>query len=152
MQVYRLMRARYGLQLSGAGAARGNARWNSKGTAIIYTAESRALAMAEVAVHLSLHSLASDYLMATIDIPDDISLISLSESELPEQWNAWPHQEASRRIGDDFISQCKAAVLKVPSAVVRGDSNYLIHPAHEEFGRIRIVDSHPFKFDKRLIG
>lgn len=51
---YRLARKKYPVELSGRGAALRGARWNSPGTEIIYTARNRALAMAEVAVHLTI--------------------------------------------------------------------------------------------------
>jgi len=51
MEVFRLSRAKYADQLSGYGAALKGARWNSRGVEMIYAAENRSLAMAEVLVH-----------------------------------------------------------------------------------------------------
>ena len=72
MRVFRLSKRKYSKELNGKGAAKSGNRWNSKGTEIIYTAESRALAMAEVAVHLTLATLPSDYVLIEIEIPDNI--------------------------------------------------------------------------------
>ena len=69
MEVFRLARKKYPIVLSGKGASISGARWNSKGTEIIYCAQNRALAMAEVLVHLSLATLPNDFVMLTIDIP-----------------------------------------------------------------------------------
>lgn len=74
MRVYRLARQKYVDDLSGTGAALFGYRWNSKGVKMVYTAQSRALAMAEVAVHLSLISLPEDYMMITLELPDRISV------------------------------------------------------------------------------
>jgi RES domain-containing protein len=74
MEAYRLSREMYASTLSGKGAAIKGARWNSIGVEMIYTASNRSLAMAEVAVHFTLATLPSDYMMITIFIPDDISL------------------------------------------------------------------------------
>jgi RES domain-containing protein len=38
-------------------------------------------------------------------------------------------------------------VLKVPSAVVPGDFNYLINPKHKNFNKIKIKNKEPFSFD-----
>ena len=73
MRVFRLSKKKYSKELSGKGASKSGNRWNSKGTEIIYSAESRALAMAEVAVHLTLATLPSDYVMIEIDIPETIA-------------------------------------------------------------------------------
>jgi RES domain-containing protein len=121
MRVFRLLRKKYPIELSGKGAAMSGNRWNSKGTEIVYCAESRALAMAEVAVHLSLTSLPDDFVMVEIDIPSDVSVISFPLDELPENWNSFPHLLHTQKIGDDFASLRESCVLKVPSAVVPGD-------------------------------
>jgi len=78
MKVYRLARKRYATELSGIGAAKYGNRWNPKGVEVIYTAESRALAMAEVLVHLSLETLPSDFQMIQMNIPDKIKNLGAS--------------------------------------------------------------------------
>lgn len=150
MKVYRLTRSKYSIDLSGKGAAKSGNRWNSKGVEIVYCAESRALAMAEVAVHLTIATLPGDYLMSEIDIPDSISIESFKENDLPGDWNIFPHSVSTQRIGDDFIYSTNTCVLKVPSAVVKGDFNYLINPNHPDFKQIKIVDSYVFPFDRRM--
>jgi RES domain-containing protein len=150
MRVFRLLRKKYPIELSGKGAAMSGNRWNSRGTEIINCAESRALAMAEVAVHLSLATLPDDFVMEEIDIPASLTVESLSLAELPANCNSFPHQLYTQKIGDDFISQRKSCVLRVPSAVVPGDFNILINPQHPNFDSIRIVGQVDFPFDKRI--
>jgi len=41
--------------------------------------------------------------------------------------------------------------LKVPSAVVQDEFDFILNPRHELFHRIKIIDSEPFDFDKRLL-
>jgi RES domain-containing protein len=41
MIVYRLAKAKYSNDLSGKGAEKTGGRWNSKGTALLYTSESQ---------------------------------------------------------------------------------------------------------------
>lgn len=62
----------------GKGAALKGARWNSIGVELIYTASNRSLAMAEVAVHFTLATLPSDYMIITIFIPNNISIQNLT--------------------------------------------------------------------------
>ena len=47
MRVFRIANEKYIRSLSGIGAERYGGRWNHKGTRVVYTAASRALAMAE---------------------------------------------------------------------------------------------------------
>ena len=150
MKVFRLARLKYAKSLSGKGASKFGNRWNSKGVEMIYTAQSRALAMAEILVHISLNQLPSDYKMLTINIPDDLNIKNLKASELPKSWNSHPPSIYSQQVGDAFIMANEFCVLKVPSVVVYGDFNYLINPHHKEFNRIKIQSVDDFPFDQRL--
>ena len=150
MRAFRLVRKKYPNPLSGEGASRSGNRWNSKGTALIYCADSRALAMAEVAVHLSLGLLPKDYEMVELEIPVQVSLRSLAPAHLPVGWNSFPHLLQTQRIGDEFVAATESCVLKVPSAVVPGDFNYLLNPAHPDFERIQIKSRVDFPFDSRF--
>jgi len=150
MEVFRLTRAKYAETLSGKGASLFGNRWNRKGVEMIYTSASRALAMAEVLVHLSLNQVPGDYKMICIDIPNSIKFKTVSTKALPSSWHKFPHGSNTQSIGDEFIMTNKFCVLKVPSAVVYGDYNYLINPYHENFQKIRIKSIADFPIDERL--
>lgn len=150
MEVFRLTRAKYAETLSGKGAALFGNRWNSKGVEMIYTSASRALAMAEVLVHLSLNQIPKDYKMLCIDVPDTIKVQNLKSTELSKHWHKSPPGIQTQEIGDEFIMKNKFCLLKVPSAVVYGDFNYLINPYHKNFQKIRIKSIADFPIDERL--
>ena len=150
MRVFRLTKRKYSKDFNGKGASKFSNRWNSKGTEIIYTAESRALAMAEVAVHLTYATLPSDYAIIEIEVPDTIEIKDLAPEGLPADWNSHPPSAATQKMGDTFIDSNEYCVLRVPSAVVQGDFNHLINPHHIDFGRITIVEVADFPFDMRL--
>ncbi|WP_162126327.1 RES family NAD+ phosphorylase [Flavobacterium phycosphaerae] len=150
MEVFRLHNAKYPMALSGKGAALTGARWNSKGTEIIYTAHGRCLAMAEVVVHLSLATLPKGFKMISINIPEDIEIYELPTTKLTVGWNVFPETVDTQAIGDHFIRELKYAVMKVPSAVVKGDFNYLLNPFHPDFNQITISSKEDFPFDKRI--
>ncbi len=117
---------------------------------MIYTASNRSLAMAEVAVHFTLATLPVDYMMMTLFIPDNISLLKLNIGDLPIDWNIFPHPNATQAVGDKFIAENQYCVLQIPSVVTRGDFNLLINPKHSEFSRIKILEVEKFPFDKRV--
>lgn len=150
MEVYRLVREKFSNSLSGKGAAFKGARWNSTGVELIYTASNRSLAMAEVAVHVSLLTLSNDYHMVTIYIPDDISLKKLTPADLPEYWNAFPNPISTPAIGDRFVIENQYCILMMPSSVTQGDYNLLINPRHPDFAKIKIIGIEKFPFDKRI--
>ncbi|CAM3267170.1 RES family NAD+ phosphorylase [Aequorivita lipolytica] len=150
MRVFRLSREKYERDLSGKGAALYGNRWNSKGIEMLYTAESRALAMAEVIVHLSLASLPDDYKMIEIEVPDSIEIKIPKRKYLDNSWNTYPPKLNTQTIGNAFIYSNKYCVLKVPSAVVKGDFNYLLNPNHHDFKKVKIIEIVDFPFDKRI--
>lgn len=150
MEVFRLSRKKYAGRLSGKGASIKGGRWNSEGVELIYTALNRSLAMAEVAVHFTLATLPADYVMITVFIPDDLSVKKLHPSELPPDWNVFPHVGATQLIGDRFVRENKYGLLQVPSVVTQGDYNILINPHHPDFKKIKKIETVAFPFDERI--
>lgn len=152
MKVFRIEREKYlSTTLRGIGAAMSNGfRWNSKYTHLVYTAESRSLAMLEVSVHLDWsEDLPTDRFFVEIEIPDDIDIAEISPEDLPSNWDAKPPSTATQYIGDDFVYQEFAAVLKVPSAIISQEFNFLINPLHPDAKKIKVISSNKMLFDKR---
>jgi len=150
MIVYRLSKEKYCNDLSGKGAELSGGRWNSKGTAMIYTSSSRALSTAEIAVHTPVGLIPENYYLVEIEVPDNPKIEEVSVSQLPAKWNQFPHSHDTQRIGGQFIASSKLLLIKVPSAVVQGDFNYLINTQHADFSKIKIRKTELFSFDERL--
>jgi len=150
MIVFRLCKSIYSRDLSGKGAEKYGGRWNSEGRAVIYTSESRALAVTELAVHMPLSIIPNDLRMVSIKIPDDASIFQIKLTDLKKNWKATPYHPGTQKLGDNWIRDNNYLVLKVPSAVIAGDYNYLINPNHENFRKIKIVLTEKFDFDNRL--
>jgi RES domain-containing protein len=153
MKVYRIDRKKHlKTTLKGIGAALTEGyRWNSLNTYLVYTAESRALATLEICVHLDLNEdLPNDRFYVEIDIPDDITIQELLIEDLPNNWDSKPPILETQIIGDDFVNENNAAVLKVPSSIVQQEFNYLINPRHPDSERISVTSKTPLIFDSRL--
>lgn len=149
MIVYRLTKSKYKDQLSGVGAEKYGGRWNNKGKQVIYTGESRALCTAEIAVHSPLGIVPSDYFVQSIEIPK-LKMLEIFPEDLNLNWRNFPHEISTKHLGDDFIDENKYLVMKVPSAVIQDEFNYLINPHHKNFPRIKLLKIEEFNFDKRL--
>lgn len=150
MIVFRLSKRKYAYDLSGKGAELAGGRWNSKGNAVLYTSQSRALCTAEISVHTPLGNIPRDYELVEILIPAGAKLKEIDASELPTDWKSIPHSHTTQELGNDFILENKYLVVKVPSVIVPGEFNYLINPAHRLFNQLEIVSVEPFEFDQRL--
>ncbi|WP_194974805.1 RES family NAD+ phosphorylase [Aquiflexum lacus] len=153
MRVYRIKRKKYlETTLSETGAALTEGfRWNSPNTYLVYTSASRALATLEVSVHLDLsEDLPTDRYYVEIEILDEIEILELRSEDLPENWGANPPILETQFIGDDFVMEKIAAVLKVPSSIVSPEFNYLINPNHPEGKMIKLVSLEPLRFGQRF--
>ena len=106
--------------------------------------------MAEIAVHFSIATLPSDYIMLTINCPNSIKVIEINLSQLPKYWNSFPALKKTQVIGDTLVNEGKSAICKVPSVVTKGDFNFLLNPNHRDFKMIKIIKREKFTFDKRL--
>lgn len=147
MTVFRLASGLYKDDLTGKGAEIAGGRWNSKGLPLLYTAESRALCTAEIAVHLPLGVVPQNYFLISIRIPDS-EILHLDQ--LPKEWKSFPYSQQTKEIGDRFIREEKSLILKVPSAVIAGDYNYLINPGHPMIRHVKVLTIEPYAFDDRL--
>ncbi len=150
MIVYRLTKGKFRSDLSGKGAEINGGRWNNKGVALVYTSQSRSLAYVEVAIHIPFGIIPKDYFLISIQVPDAASLLALPETNLPVNWRSNPHSGNTQKIGDGFVAGLTHLVLRVPSAVVPGDFNYLINPRHFLMKDVAIVNIEPFEFDSRF--
>jgi RES domain-containing protein len=150
MIVNRLGKKEYINDISGKGAESSGGRWNEKGSPALYTASSRALAAFEVAVHVPLGIMPTEYFMAEIELPDNSEIFRLKIADLPERWNRNPMSTATQFIGTDFLKANKYLIMQVPSASVTGDYNYVINPAHADFKSVKVLFTGPFEFDSRL--
>lgn len=150
MIVYRLCRERYADDLSGRGAEINGGRWNSKGFAALYTSSSRALCAIEIVVHVPAGIVPKDYYIVEIEFPDYVPITTIGLKDLPGNWNNNPISKSTQKIGDIFLSEQKALVLKVPSSIIKDEWNYIINPAHKKFNHVKIASTGQFTFDNRL--
>ena len=147
---WRIIRRKFAKRaFRGAGARLFGGRWNSPGLAVVYTAQSLALAALEILVHVDSDKLLQDYVAIPVTVDPEL-ITKVDQSALPNNWRAYPSSKATRTIGDEWISEGVLPVLQVPSAVIPTELNFLLNPSHKEFRKLRIGKSQRFQFDRRL--
>ena len=147
MTVFRITTEQWSKQLTASGYA---ARWNSKGNFIIYTAQSRALACLENLVHRSGEGNNALYKVVVIEVPDSIKVDVLDIKTLKKEWYAIANYSYCQSIGNQWLTDAKTAVMKIPSAVIKQEYNYLLNPNHPDFKKIKLSGTEPFNFDERF--
>ncbi len=150
MILYRISDCNYINDLSGTGTRLFGGRWSSKGKPGLYLASSRALAVLEVLVHLQPLFIPDNYCLAEIEVPDD-SVERTNISHLPPNWKDVAPPAGIKKIGDDFLMAKKHLMLKLPSAIVEAEFNFLVNPLHQDMQKIKLLKQEPFSFDERLI-
>jgi RES domain-containing protein len=150
LTAWRIVKSKYvATAFDGGGARRFGGRWNSKGTPMVYTASSQALAVLEMLVHLEASDLLKHYRLIPVTF-DDSLVNTLDPSTLPANWKRRSTPAAVRSIGDTWVSSGRSLVLRVPSAIVPTESNYLINVLHPDFSKLAVGKPQAFRFDPRL--
>lgn len=136
----------------------GGGRWNSPGTAVLYTASSLSLACLEILVHIRSPNNFPSYSYSQLAIPEDQiePWESNDPARSPERRKAILESEVlSREDGDIWIRERQRRptplhVRQVPSVVVPQEWDYLVDPEEKT---LREGWSEPklFRIDPRLL-
>lgn len=115
-----------------------------------YASDSLALASLEILVHCEPELLPRDLVALEINVPDGVTVDELGVDELPRSWRRYPAPASLQRLGNAWLDRGAGCVLRVPSALVPTESNFLINPAHPDLPKLRVIRKAPFQFDPRL--
>jgi len=130
--------------LSGAGGLHVSGRWHTQGKPIVYASESVALALLEVLAQVEDRlELPPDYQLLRI-VGDDGMAVARWEDPLPGL-------EDSRAWGDRWLADGATPLASVPAAVAPHSRNWLINPAHEAAGGLRLAGAEQWAWDTRLL-
>lgn len=134
---------------TGEGPFRYGGRWSPPGVPVVYCAESRSLAAMEILVHRLGTEVfrASRWVMIAADVPETVIE---KPARVPEAWRAQSPIPAVQDFGAAWARERRSAALRVPSAVVLGEFNYLLNPAHPDFEKFTLGKPELFSFDARL--
>ena len=151
MKLYRISKCDFIHDLSGNGAFLYGGRWNSEGKTMLYTSSSIALCMLEALVHSTNNLLPISLCLLTLSL-DEKLISKIPTQQLPQDWNHYPYQEKTKKLGDNFLGEQKYIGLQVPSAVIELEFNILLNPSHLDFNKnVKVVGYEKIAFDKRLI-
>lgn len=148
MIIYRLAVEAFKDDLSGNGSKIYGGRWNTPGFVAIYAAENISLAVLEILVNTDKNTIPPAYYLLKLHVPDTLPVKTIKPSGLKDKW--YGDFEYSQYIGTNFLQSGKEPVLKVPSAIVKEEYDFLLNPAHPDFKKIHIKESVQFDLDIRL--
>lgn len=153
MMLYRVVPQRYARDLSGKGAQLVGGRWNPKGMAAVYVAESASQALLEFLPHFPGTCTPPDLMLVCIEAPDSLSIKIIAEKHLPTDWNNLPPPASTVEMGKKWLVDGVAVALRVPSVMLPYGKawNLVLNPEHAEYAGICVVEIIPMPVDPRLI-
>ncbi|MBX5480806.1 MAG: RES domain-containing protein [Myxococcaceae bacterium] len=135
----------------GEGARIYGGRWNNKGTACVYLSEHLSLSALETLVHAARADLPGRYVACALWVPDEVTIEDIGDpSRLSPHWASAPDVPELKAFGDKWVKAGRSALLRVPSAIIPHESNFVLNVAHADFKRMAPQAQRDFFFDPRL--
>ncbi|PWH86316.1 RES family NAD+ phosphorylase [Brumimicrobium oceani] len=149
MAVFRISHKKHSRKLTSSGASN---RWNKKNEFVIYTGSSRSLSTLELVVHRNAINPDPNYEVMIISIADDEELYEqVLTKDLPDDWRKFRRYPELQEIGSNWYKEQRSLVLKVPSAIITREFNYIINTQHPLFDeKVKLVRNEDYFFDGRL--
>jgi RES domain-containing protein len=149
MITYRVGKTKYANDLSGEGARLYGGRWNHKLVPCIYSSESRALAILEYTVNVNIDFIPRAMSITIFNIPDG-EITEIPEASLPGNWKESPAPSSTKDFGSSMLTATGPLVLKIPSAVIPEEFNYIINTRHPGIAQIKVIPAKDFVYDIRI--
>lgn len=148
MIVYRICNSLYAADISGTGAKLTGGRWNTKGIPALYVSQHISLAVLEMLVNNHFKDFSIELSLLTISVPEKTEIKEVQSGKMKAGW--FEDYSYTQFMGNEFIKNADGLIIKVPSAVIHEEHNYLINPAHADFKKVKITETKSFRTDKRL--
>ena len=149
IEAWRIIREKYidhKRAFSGEGAAKSGERWNHISIPVVYASGHLSLAALERFVK-------GKYLRLgyfRLEIPDNIIEV-VEPGRLPSNWRSVPATDSTKDFGTRWVKENRSAILRVPSAIIPVEYNFVLNPQHPDFkSSIKIDDPKPFSYDHRM--
>jgi RES domain-containing protein len=150
MEVFRIVEESFANSLTSSGIAN---RWNYDNEWVIYAGSSRSLSSLELIVHENAVSPMFNYKVIIISIADNDNLYTqLLQAQLPVNWRSDRAYSKLQQLGSSWYQHQQSLVLKVPSAVIPKEYNYVINTRHPDFSNmVSLVRTEDYFWDERLV-
>ena len=125
-------------------------RWNKTGQQVIYTAESIPLAFMENMIRRKGIGLNDQFAIMFINVPRALALTEIRVEDLEKGWRDHHNYSICQNAADKWYNNLLSPVLKVPSAVLSTNYNYVINAQHPDYRKIKIESVTGLMPDERI--
>jgi len=138
--------------LSGRGAESTGGRWNKKGTPVLYSSGSIALACLETIVHLGgVSPLPLNRYLVKIEVPEGAwDARVMFDPSTNVGWDALPEGLVSIDWGTHWAISGVSLLAQVPSVVVPEEPNIIINPKHPGASTLVAKKLRRWTYDTRM--
>ena len=80
-----------------------------------------------------------------------LAVLERFEKDLPKGWDTTENgqKQVSQNIGTAFLKKLAHPYLKVPSAIVSHEYNYILNPLHPDANKIKVISTCSYQYDPR---
>ncbi|MGB8317559.1 MAG: RES family NAD+ phosphorylase, partial [Ignavibacteriaceae bacterium] len=148
LQLYRICRNVYNPQ-NPSGAVKTPGRWHTLGHSVLYFCSSLAMCILELKANsISFTAIREEYHFTDIEINEvNFPVEDLSKSFYVKNWNL--NRKKTQDYGNDWYESLRSPILKVRSAVLPTDSNFILNTTHPDFLNINFPKPMPIPLDPR---
>jgi len=147
---WRIVKAKHqNSAFDGEGAKLHGGRWNNKGVPVVYVSGSLALATLEIFIHLPSEKLLQKFVRIPVKFSPKL-VSDIDVTNLPNAWDRDPAPDFTKQVGDGWAKDQNSVILKVPSATIPEEFNYLINPLHPDYKRLTIGTPVAYFLDPRF--
>ena len=148
MIVYRLSHVKYADSLRSSGAPN---RWNKAFQFVIYCSENISLCALELLAHTSGIRPAGEFKIMEIEISGKYTSQSIDTAQLPENWHQLKSYASTQTMGSEWYESNSSLLMKVPSAIIQSEFNYIINTQHPDFSmNVKLNGIKDFFWDNRF--
>lgn len=151
MLCWRIAKKKYASSaFDGEGSKRRGGRWTPKGFPAVYTAQTESLAALEQFVQLGDEGQNIKFVCFKVEIPEEVRIEDIDIGSLPANWKDTPAPDTLKAYGANWLARGESSVLKVPSALISSECNYILNPLHPDFQKIIIGTPEEFCYAPRM--
>ncbi|MGE5847006.1 MAG: RES family NAD+ phosphorylase [Ignavibacteria bacterium] len=149
LKLYRICRNVYN-PTDPTGASQTPGRWHILGQSVLYFCSSLAMCILELKANsISFAAMRLEYHYIQLEINSgNFKIEEVPESFYSKDWVSG--REASQKFGDDWYSSSRSLILKVRSAVLPTDSNFILNTTLFDFSKLKIEKPMKIPLDARI--
>lgn len=148
MIVYRIAHEQYADKLQSSGSSN---RWNRASQYVIYTSGSISLCALELLAHTNGIRPKGTFKVMHIEIKEPAHIEGITTSQLPDDWQSLASYPMTQKFGSEWYESRSGFVLKIPSAIVPSEWNYVLNTTHPEFEKKCLLKTvEDFYWDSRF--